>query len=110
MALRVFYCCYASDSRVPSANPVAVEKDDVVVLVNRVLQSPHDFFGIVDAEQRVLQLYYEVSGRIWVEIPDAKEQGAYGKHITFDELSALLLSLPECLTVDSVPGLVFRSW
>ncbi|WP_338053469.1 hypothetical protein [Rhabdochromatium marinum] len=75
------------------------------------LNSPDDYLGILDADDRVLQILPEPEqSRYYVEVPLEAAKASYGRYVNRDELLALIMDLPEQLDERSIPGLAYKPW
>ncbi|WP_328987888.1 hypothetical protein [Thiorhodovibrio winogradskyi] len=75
------------------------------------LHSPDDYLGILDAEDRVLQILPEPEqSRYYIEVPLDAAKASYGRYVDRDELLQLILHLPERLDERSIPGLKYKPW
>jgi hypothetical protein len=111
MHYRVFYFFERSGESVSSTSAVTMSARDIREQLLGRLHSGDDYLGIIDAEENVLQILCEPDGeRFWVELPIEAAKASFGCHMGFDELQALIESLPEVFDRQSLPDLRYKPW
>jgi len=111
MRFRVFYLINRTKDCVSSARAIEMSVKDICEQMLDRLRSADDYLGIVDAQERVLQILPEPeSGRFYVEIPIDAAKASYGRHVDRVELESLLRNLPAEFDERSIPGLSYKPW
>lgn len=111
MGFRVFYLINRSGECVSSVSAVAMSPKQICEQMIDRLNSPDDYLGILDAEDRVLQILPEPDqSRFYVEVPLEAAKASYGRYVNRAELLELILHLPERLDEHSIPGLSYKPW
>ncbi|GEM_PF-1125120 len=70
MTYRIFFQAYGLGEAVPSTAPVTVDLRRLLRLIEDKLREPDDYLGLVDAEDRILQIQREGEDLYRVEFPD----------------------------------------
>lgn len=94
----------------PSSNPVMIDKEKAVRVVQEILREPGDFIGFVDSSGMIIEFNYDESGEVWVEIPYPDEKRSYGKLISKNDLESFIEKLPKDFTKKCIPGAEIREW
>ena len=89
----VFYCTYQNDEYVESSDPVSIEKDRMVELLERVGAVEKNFIGFIDEDGTSLQFYVDAINDICVEIPTPSEKSSYSKQISEAEMQSIVKNL-----------------
>lgn len=111
MGFRVFYLINRSGESLSSTSAVAMTQKQICEQMIGRLNSPDDYLGILDAEDRVLQILPEPEpSRYYIEVPLDAAKASYGRYVNREELLELILNLPERLDEQSIPGLSYRPW
>lgn len=110
MIMQSFYSCYSTGDHVPSTKPIELEKDTAIDVAMQILKEPNDFIGFVDQSGTTIQLYYDESEKIWVEIPYPEKRGSYGMHISISEVELFVKGLPSRYSNDCIPNGKFEEW
>lgn len=111
MQFRVFYLINRSGECLSSASAVAMSAKAICEQMLDRLQSEDDYLGILDAAEHTLQVLPEPQQqRYYVEVPLDAAKASYGRHVSRDELEALIRSLPSNFDERSIPGLTYRPW
>jgi hypothetical protein len=111
MQFRVFYFFERSREAVSSLSAVEMSAKSIREQLLRRLHSEDDFLGILDAQDRVLQIMREPGAdRYWVELPVEAARASYGRSMGLAELEALILNLPDTLDREHIAGLEYRPW
>jgi hypothetical protein len=111
MSFRVFYLINRSGECVSSTSAVAMSAKEICEQMIGRLNSPDDYLGLLDAEDRVLQILAEPEqARFYVEIPLDAAKASYGRYVSREELLALIKALPEKLDEHCIPELRYKPW
>lgn len=111
MPFRVFYLINRSGESVSSISAVPMSARTICEQMLGRLQSEDDYLGIIDCDDRVLQVLPEpAQQRYYVEVPIEAAKASYGRYVDRAELEALIRGLPEHFDEHSIPGLTYRPW
>ena len=111
MNFRVFYLINRSGECVSSTSAVPMSPRQICEQMIGRLSSADDYLGILDSEDRVLQILPEPEqSRYFVEVPLDAAKASYGRYVTREELLDLIRELPERIDEQSIPGLSYKPW
>jgi hypothetical protein len=111
MLFRVFYLINRSQDSLSSINAVEMSAKDICTQMLDRLHCEDDYLGIIDRQDHILQILPEPEqARFYVEIPIDHLKASYGRYVNRVELEALILSLPEEFTTQTIPGLDYKPW
>ncbi|EIC19342.1 hypothetical protein Thi970DRAFT_04859 [Thiorhodovibrio frisius] len=111
MGFRVFYLINRSGECVSSTSAVAMSPKQICEQMIARLNSPDDYLGILDDEDRVVQILPEPEqSRYYIEVPLEAAKASYGRYVDREELLELILHLPGQLDERSIPGLTYKPW
>lgn len=96
----VFYRDYRHDVSISSAAPEPLDAKRLAPLAEKLLESPDNFFGVVDKQNTILQLYLddEAEGaepQVIAELLFAEQPGYFQLHLSLAEALQLLDRLPD---------------
>ncbi len=108
----VFYRDYQHNVSISSATPEPLDAKRLAPLAKVLLQSPDNFFGVVDADRNILQLYLDdtasgAEAAIVVELLAAEKSGFHQVDMSLADALALLNALPEVFKPNLLPGARF---
>lgn len=92
---RVFYRDYVNDVTIPSHQAESLLASRLAPLARELLQHADNFFGVLDGNDTILQLYLDDPGEdIVVELLRPDSRGCLRSVMRMDEALALLDGLP----------------
>jgi hypothetical protein len=105
----VFYRDYRHNVSISSASPEPLDAKRLAPLAEKLLESPDNFFGVVDKVNTILQLYLDdenggAKPLVVVELLFADRQGYLQAKLSLQEAMALLDRLPDEFSNDLLPG------
>lgn len=105
----VFYRDYRHQVAISSANPEPLDAKRLAPLAERLLEHADNFFGVVDREHTILQLYLDDAAdaaqpQVIAELLFAENPGYYQARMPLAEALQLLRALPELFDSDLLPG------
>jgi hypothetical protein len=107
-SFRVFYRDYVNDVAISSAQPESLPAARIAPLAETVLQHADNFFGVVDANELVIQLYLDDDERsVFIELLYPEGQGMLRLNTSWEQAVALLADLPEAFDESLLPGAQF---
>lgn len=69
MAYTFFYTDYVKDKEIPGTSPCEAEIEQILQTMHNVLQTPDNFFGIVNDKKQTLQFVVENDKSVSIDIP-----------------------------------------
>lgn len=107
----VFYSFEHPKAAVSSAKPIPMTAAAVCEHLLGRLRTEHDYLGLIDAADRVLQISVAPGGgQLWVELLEGEARASYGRAMDQDAVKALLLKLPRVLDRREIPGMEYTPW
>jgi hypothetical protein len=105
----VFYRDYRHNVSISSAQPEPLDAQRLAPLAEKLLESPDNFFGVVDREHTILQCYLDdeadaAAPRVILELVFAENPGYYQASLPLADALALLGKLPQVFGKDLLPG------
>jgi len=94
MPYQVFYTSYSLQESVSSSSPQPLDGEQLKALALRILNEEDDFLGVVDNEERVIQIMRESDDDYLVEIPDFDARSRLQRHLRKQEALELIGCLP----------------
>ena len=111
MTYGVFFSIEAIGRTVDADNPESCPDTSTILELLACLSTDGDFFGLVDEQNRVLQVRFEdVDLPYWLEIPRPDLGGSYGAHFSYEGAMAILGELPSHFPEEGFPMFEFLSW
>ena len=105
----VFYYRHRTGEMIDSYAPKPMPRAHILPLAHHILEDTGDFIGLLDEDDGLLQ--FMVLARdpqdprpIRLDMPAMNRQGAFTQQLSPNELTAILQSLPDKLTIDAVCG------
>lgn len=107
-SLRVFYRDYPNEIAISSLQPEPLAAERVSPMARTVLQHADNFFGVVDSEEAILQLYLDDDeSSVMVELLYPESQGMLRRRMSLEEALSLLSDLPDPFEESLLPGAQF---
>lgn len=105
----VFYRDYRHNVAISSASPEPLDAKRLAPLAEKLLESADNFFGVVDKENTILQLYLDDEAEgpepvVVVELLFAEQPGYLQARMPLAEALALLDRLPDAFDNELLPG------
>jgi len=105
----VFYRDFRHNVSISSAQPEPLDAKRLAPLAEKLLESADNFFGVVDREHTILQLYLDDeaggdSPQVIVELLFAEQPGHFQTRLPLADALALLARLPDTFDNDLLPG------
>lgn len=116
MHFRIFYLINRSGNNktgeyVSSTSAISMSAREICEQMLDRLRGEDDYLGILDTEDRVLQILPEPTlGRFYIEVPIDAAKASYGRYVDRAELETLIRTLPAEFDETSIPGLSYRPW
>lgn len=104
----VFYRDYRHNVSISSAAPEPLDAKRLAPLAEKLLESPDNFFGVVDAHHTILQFYLDdetasAQPQVVAEMFFTEKPGHYQAEMSLDDALALLGRLPDSFGADLLP-------
>jgi len=107
-SFRIFYRDYLNDIAISSLQPESLPAERLAPMAETVLQHADNYFGVVDAEEAVLQLYLDDDeSSVIVELLYPESQGMLRRSMPIEQAFALLADLPDPFDESLLPGAQF---
>ena len=105
----VFYRDYRHNVTISSAQPEPLDALRLAPLAEKLLESPDNFFGVVDREHTILQCYLDdeadaAEPQVIMEMVFPENPGYYQARLSLADALALLDKLPDTFGNDMLPG------
>jgi hypothetical protein len=105
----VFYRDYRHNVSISSASPEPLDAKRLAPLAEKLLEHADNFFGVVDQDNTILQLYPDdeadtVEPQVIAELLFAENPGYYQTRLALVDALELLGRLPERFDSDLLPG------
>ncbi len=114
MKYKAFYTTYSTDDSVDPSDAISIDPAELPGRLKKHLLHNQDFFGVIDEHDETLQMMRGNADRVWLEIPESKKKGSFGRHLSIEEAGQLLADLAgpisEMVGSESIPDLQFVSW
>ncbi len=107
----LFYCTYQNNESIESCNTIRVNDEEFHRITSNIIGHEKNFIGFVDDENTTLQFYVEPTDKVWIEIPETKENGSYGAYISNNQMQSIFRNLgqPYCNYKNELQ-LKFQAW
>lgn len=114
MKFKVFYTTYSTDDSVDPGDAIPIDTAELPEQVRKHLLHNQDFLGVIDEHDQTLQMMRGNADRVWLEIPDAKTNGSFGKHLSIDQAARVMANLSspiiDLIGGTLIPNLEFVRW
>ena len=105
----VFYRDYRHQVSISSASPEPLDAKRLAPLAERLLESQDNFFGVVDREHTILQLYLDDQtagepAQVIAELLYAEQPGYFQARLALADALQLLARLPDEFGNELLPG------
>ncbi len=91
--MKTYYSIYEEDAHVSGAEPVNLEKQEILEISKKVFLGEDNFIGFIDSMGTLLQFLPTDEDIVWVEVPSPVKKGSYGKEVSLKEALEIISSL-----------------
>ena len=107
---RVSFCDFSSDTHPAPDEYRMLDRDEILILMRKVLTSAGSFVSVMDEEGTMLQFMIDDDGSAMIDIPYPKRRGSYEKRGTLDDCVEAVRRLGDTVSIENIEGLEFARW
>ena len=110
MTFKLFYTDYSDDKHLSSDEAESATLEKIIDCMNRLLNEPDNFVGIIDCNDVMLQFIVEDAGTICIDAPIQERRGSFTKSTDLTECIKVVDALQKNIVLEQINELEFKSW